>query len=936
MRSSIFIAVAFLAALCHLYASDELDIRYQLDLTFIPESPERVAVVEGTNRITVINHWDQPLRELHLHNNSNGYTDPSDNASHRTIIGDIQGEGLGELTGADEISMRLELDPALAPGDSLLVEIPFTTRLSPHGNPFAPTVGTVEDTTIYSLIFFYPVLEYFYADGWRVERHGGISDPYSNLAEYRVSLTYPQGYEVGTSAHLVRSDTLASGMVRQTLTYPRCISFSAVLSRTFLRQETRVRDIAVELLYTPGQEAKAEKLLKDMAELVPFYEEQFGPCQNDKLTITMCYSLSEAAGAIATSNIIIGQGEMSGTSTLAHEFGHQWFGNAINADENFEAWLNESFSEYAARMFLLKRQRITAESAPTPGAKTFDLWSDLRTFQPEHLFWLLHDILGDRGLPPIHQKGVALEWENLDDMVALLADAVVVYYEGANALQMLQSAVGDSLMQAILLEYNRDYTWRTVTTDTFVVVVGQLAGERIAEHFQRAITTSQRPDLKITGVDTRQVADDQWETGVKTDYEGAWLLPIDVQAVTAAGDTVTESRRWLDEEQVFRFVTTSPVTRVRLDPRGKMFDYQRGNNHWPRRIQIQPLYGLPSWDTYKLYVRPRIKVDWRGDWRYGVRLAGVLGGNFMPWAPSYFSHRFRLDVTYSPELADHNWGGQVIYRNPVRGHPQVEWEMMAGYEYPRNQQSITLRTYLGKPQYYFHGGQAAYQLLTTRLGRMEYPVGGDDGWNEGRELILDLGFIRFNHTVSRLSIFKISSLTGYTGAREDDQFFHRFSTRIDQARRFLKVANIRVWADGRFVWDTRPNDAGRYRLGHLPQIWNEQGGASYFRGRTDVDSEWWDAMVTGGVSLGWWPKLRIDNHPVIYMDWAIVDRGNSPLVNRLKDLFDSKPIYTALGLGWESRSILQYGLYFPIWLSHPPNDEPNWKFRVMVQLELNY
>ncbi|UCH11591.1 MAG: hypothetical protein JSU61_06790, partial [Fidelibacterota bacterium] len=692
-----------------------------------------------------------------------------------------------------------------------------------------------------------------------------------------------------------------------------------------------------ELLYTPGQKRKVDQLLKNMEELVPFYEEHFGPCQNDKLTITMCYSLGANVGGIATSNIIIGQGEMCGTSTLAHEFGHQWFGNAVNADENYEAWLNESFAEYASQMYLVKIQRMSADLGLVSEPRTFDLWSDLRTFRPEGLFRLLHDVLGDRGLPPIHQEGVALEWEDLENMMALAADAYVIYYEGANALKMLQAAVGDSLMQEIMLEYTRDYTWQTVTTDTFVALVGQRAGQRIADNFYQAITTSQRPDLKITDVDVKQAADDRWETTVRTQYQGRWLLPVDVQAITEAGDTVTEAGRWLDEQPDIQFITASPVIRVRLDPRGRMFDTQRANNRWPRRIQIQPLYGLPSWDLYKLYIRPRLKVDWRGDRRYGICLAGGLGGNFMPLAPAYFAHQIKLDLTYSPQVDDHPWGGQVIYRNPVRATSLNQWEVTASYEYPRNQQSLAWRGYLGKSKFYFHGGQAAYRQLTTRIIRTEYVEGAvDDAWAPGSDLALGIDLTYYKHIPNHLSIFQVSGLTGYTDVQDGDRLFHRLSSRIDQTYTFFKGLQIHLQMDGRFVWDTRPSHVLRSRLGRLPQLWNEQGGASTFRGRTDVDSEWWDSMVTGGVSLGWQPLFLDINHLEIYVNWAVVDDGNSPLFSRFGELFESSPVYTAFGLGWVARSVLHYGVYFPLWLSHPPDDEPNWKFRTMVQLELHF
>ncbi|UCD37487.1 MAG: hypothetical protein JSW54_11750 [Fidelibacterota bacterium] len=917
-----------------LWADNELGIRYSLDLTFLPKSAGQVARVEGTNLITIANRWDRSLNEIYLHNNSNGYFDPDDEKSHRTVVGDIRCERLGVVTDKDEISMKIELNPALPPGDSVDIEVPFRSIISPNGNPFAPTVGTSGDTTIYNLIFFYPVLEYFHPDGWHVEHHSGAADPYSNLAEYHVTITFPAGYQVATSAHFLQADSLDTGQIRRTVHYPRAISFSMVIANNLIRRYADIQGIEVEVLHTSGQSKNVDTLLATLEELVPYYEARFGPCPNDKLTITMGYSLGENTGALATTNYIIYQGSMGSISTLAHEFGHQWFGGSIINDESYETWLAESFAEYAARHYMISKK---GGQMAARDHRTFDFWSDIRDMTSERLYWWMLDIIGEEGRQPVHRPGHKIDWEKLDDITAIMAEALNVYYIGSNALQMLESAVGDSMMAEILLTYNREYAWRTVTTDTFITLVGRMAGEDIGDNFRQAIMTSKRPDLKITRVAREKGEDGGWTTRIHTDYHGDWLLPVDLQVITSRGDTSRFTQVWLDGRREFSLSTSDPVVAVQLDPAGRMFDYNRSNNRWPRRLQIQPLIGLPSWDVYRIYFRPRIKRDWRGDRRYGLQLTSVLGANLMPWLPTFFKHAFKLDIMVGPKRGGNRLGGTFSYRTPLPIRKLTYLELSASYEYPRNQQAVSLITYLGQPRYYLDGGRSRYLLLSTAVVRTELQAEPGDWWQTGSSFALIQHFTGYNHSLAGQSILHAAYVVGKPNTFKVDGMHGRFTVGADFEKYMTMRIFLRVWVEGGFVWDDRTTDELRFRLAELPQIWNEQvRGISRFRGTNDVEHTRWNNLVNGGFSAGFRKPSRINAKPIIYADWAIVDNARGTWFHRLGEISKAEQLYTAIGLGLESRSILHLGLYFPFWVSHPPGSEDNLRFRTMLQCSVNW
>jgi len=159
-----------------------LEIHYELSLQFYPAEVQEPARVEGFNRVTITNRWDRPIGELYFRNQANSSGVSPKEGSLATIIGRVRSSHLGPVVEADKRTMRVGLFPELQPGETALVEIPFTTRVAAINHPYNPSLGSVGDSVIYTLINVFPVLEYFHDDGWHTENHTAKSPPRSNLA----------------------------------------------------------------------------------------------------------------------------------------------------------------------------------------------------------------------------------------------------------------------------------------------------------------------------------------------------------------------------------------------------------------------------------------------------------------------------------------------------------------------------------------------------------------------------------------------------------------------------------------------------------------------------------------------------------------------------------------------------------------------------------
>jgi aminopeptidase N len=147
---------------------------------------------------------------------------------------------------------------------------------------------------------------------------------------------------------------------------------------------------------------------------------------------------------------------------IAHELSHQWFGNSLTAARWRDIWLHEGFACYA--------EWIWSEDSGGPAADVLARQHHAR------LASLSQDlVLGDPG--PV---------DMFDDRV---------YKRGALTLHALRHALGDDPFFALLRRWARDHQHATVTTPAFVELAEQVAGQPLADLFDRWLVATALPPL---------------------------------------------------------------------------------------------------------------------------------------------------------------------------------------------------------------------------------------------------------------------------------------------------------------------------------------------------------------------------------------------------------------------------------------------------------
>lgn len=891
-----------------------LDIYYNLDIYFHPSTNQSSGFIEGINHVRVINNTGNELKELYFHNASN-YNSKNEIL---TEISTIRCSHTGIVNGKDSLVMKIGLFPHLQPGETVLIDISFKTYLTSSNNPELPTFGTRIDTSIYNAVYFYPVLEFYYADSWKPDLYKKSIKPHTNFAKYDIDLNVPIDFLVSTSGKVTKQSLLETGHYKYTIKDDHTLLFSAVFVQGMQKHTLEIGGIQIEIIAQKKQLKLIKKIEERLKSLITFYENQFGNSLMDKLVITSGYFIGSRA--VTTSNYIIFQDNIDVEHVLDHELAHQWFGNSVQTDEYTESWLNESFAEYASWLYDQTQREKPDPFTFNEPLTDLNIWSDLKALNTEDWARLLMDVIDEKSLPPVYRPGKQIQWEKA-------ANIYSKYISGNHALQMLQASVGDSIMQKIMYDYCVMYKGRTASTDDFIQIINLHTTKKIADNFRLALTTNLKLDVEILDVKSNYKEDKKWENKIITSFLGSWPMPVDVLFITEYGDSILLKHVDISANSIIKLNTTSPVKSAELDPYNKLFDDNRFNNGWPRRISLQPNYGLPRWETYKVYYRPRIKKDWRGNWRTGVKLSGGLGINMLPIFPAFYQNLFDLEITFSTGVPSQNWGGRINYRTPLESTANTYWELETGYEHPKKWTKVSFNNFLGEPKYLTSHGRSYYSRLTTTFSSTEYTESDSgDWWIAGKSMKLKEKWTIFSYTAEQRYLLEAILLGGF----QEEETFYTIGLSADFETHKIDRFVIRMHNEAGFVWDERKSNEFDYRLLYIPKVWQQrEGRIPLFRGVSTNEKEWHNNIISGGISIGWETKAAA--WPMVYMDVAKLSNYNGTFIKRIEHLKKSNTVFLAAGIGLESQTIMEVGIYFPIWVSHPASGEDNFALRMLLQ-----
>lgn len=500
-------------------SDSRIDVKwYHLDYQVDPEVPE----LSGTCRV-LIQALGSDLNDVIL------------NARDNLTIDSLSVSGADFVRDGDDV--RISLGQTLQVGDTLTLE--FSLHLcGSHEDYGGVYFQNYSDS--HPLPVAWSLTEPWGSAAWFVCK----DDPADKADSVRVDLRVPEGYRAVSNGDLSGIETLADGWQRFSWRerYPIAtyLVFLAIADYVSWDEVCRVDGELMPLHYHvyPGLYEQAQQDFQDLPRMVEYFSELFGPYPFAEhgygmVTIKGWTAMEHQTCTSYGQNFIWGNNHYD--SVIAHELGHQWFGDLVTCATWPDLWLNESFATWSDA-----------------------LWAG-RNSHEDYLFRL---------------REMRQEIDDQRDFIRCLPtypspeDTLFsphTYQRGAWILHMISELAGRENFLEGVNRYLDQMAWGAANTDTFLdIVFADLPGG-LREIFYSWLTAAGLPEYEF-GWDVRD--DGKGWLAVRPyslPCRGSYLTPLTVRVYESG---MAHDLFLLLDEDVRRLEWQFPVPTdsIRLDP----------------------------------------------------------------------------------------------------------------------------------------------------------------------------------------------------------------------------------------------------------------------------------------------------------------------------------------------------------------------------------
>ncbi len=255
---------------------------------------------------------------------------------------------------------------------------------------------------------------------------------------------------------------------------------------------------------------------------------------------------------------------------IAHELGHQWWGDMVTCANFHHIWLNEGFATYSEALWYEKRDNNIQS---------------------------LHDQMElNKNWYGFRSGSIYVEDTT---SVSSIFNGSLSYAKASWVVHMLRHVVGDSAFFAGLKEYGNRYRYKSAVTQQFQEVMEEISGKDLASFFQRWIYGELYPIYEVV----YNQSDNNLLIQINQIQNSAvFEMPIDIKATY----TDESESTWVVEDSIRQelFSLTIPdgktIQTLELDPENwilkKISEIRLdtlGNTIFPVGFYLYPVYPNP-------------------------------------------------------------------------------------------------------------------------------------------------------------------------------------------------------------------------------------------------------------------------------------------------------------------------------------------------------
>jgi Peptidase family M1 domain len=335
--------------------------RYEMDVRLEPEK----RLVTARETVTFTNRASQPTPELIFHVYPR-YKVPDgdrpallktlevlrlspdealDGAGRRLSVSSVRQNGKAvKFTFDPELDTILivSLAEPVAPGKSVTVEVDFTLELPDVWGRWGMHQGIVY------LANWYPVLAHHDDRGWERTPFVPWHQPWHQEAGlYKVRLELPEKQVVASSGTIQKREPIGGGRQRLTIEASPARDFALTCSDRFQMWEAQAGRTTIKVTAIPEYQDNAQRVLRFATEVIPIYEQWFGPYADDEFEVTTSFfgwNGNECSGLVLLDDRVMrlpSVGERYLDHLVTHETCHQWWWNVVGSDGYAETFMDE-------------------------------------------------------------------------------------------------------------------------------------------------------------------------------------------------------------------------------------------------------------------------------------------------------------------------------------------------------------------------------------------------------------------------------------------------------------------------------------------------------------------------------------------------------------------------------------------------------------------
>ncbi len=271
----------------------------------------------------------------------------------------------------------------------------------------------------------------------------------------------------------------------------------------------------------------------------PFRNEKYGHCQfgwgGGMEHTTVSFMTENGAGSGAYSR-----------SLIAHEMGHQWFGDKITCGTWKDIWLNEGITEYLSGLVVEFLDGNTA----------FRTWKTGKITSVTNI-----------AAPPSTSNLYLTELQATS--VGRIFSSTVTYNKGSMVTHMLRNKLGDAVFFQAMNTYinNPLFTYKYAITTDFKTQMETVTGLNLTEFFNDWVYGQGYPKYTISvqnlvGNQAKIIVNQTQVNSTVSFFE----MPLEIKITGAAGATQTLKVENISNNQEFIVPTTFLITGVTFDP----------------------------------------------------------------------------------------------------------------------------------------------------------------------------------------------------------------------------------------------------------------------------------------------------------------------------------------------------------------------------------